>query len=261
MFLLDIEGISAADVQTLHMENQARTNSLSAAQVSQFYREGYLVVPSLVSHDVVDKVLEEARKVSLVEGGGWTPKIFDHLKPEQDPRLHHLLIEPAIVNVVEQLFEAQTRVYYGMLAIVPPKGGKGLPWHQDNQYNQILGNALNVFVALDDITSEMAILWVAPGSHKLGVQPSKTNTTTAAGHREAVIEPENGVQLPGLNKGDVCIFDRSTYHRTLTNTTDMPRYAYAAQFMADYSRMAESGEKDPSKMLVSELKRIWDLRS
>ncbi|MCA1594867.1 MAG: hypothetical protein LC772_00345 [Chloroflexi bacterium] len=86
-----------------------------------------------------------------------------------------------------------------------------------------------------------------------GVQPSKRNETTAPNHREAMVEPENGILLPGLAKGDACIFDRSMYHRTLRNETDRPRYAYAAQYMADYARMAATGAKDPLKMLARDL--------
>jgi len=240
------------------MENTTFSGALSEAQIVEYYREGYLVVADLVPHAAIDHVMEEAKKVAFVAGGGWTPKIFDPLRPEQDSALHRLLVEPRITQTVEQIFEAPARVYYGMLAIVPPHGGTGLPWHQDNQYNQILGNALNVFIALGDITPERAMLWVAPRSHRLGVQPSKTNTTTAPGHREAVVEPENGTLLPGLKKGDVCIFDRSTYHRTLRNESALPRYAYAAQYMADYSRRAETGEKDPVKRLVTEIRAEWE---
>ena len=239
------------------MENTTSQNTLTEAQIAQYYREGYLIIKNLAPLAAIASVMGEARKVAFIEGGGWTPKVFNPLQPEQDSALHQLLVEPRITQTVEQIFEAPVRVYYGMLAIVPPHGGQGLPWHQDNQYTQLLGGALNVFIALDDIAPEMAMLWVAPGSHRQGVQPSKTNTTTAPGHREAVIEPENGVLLPGLNRGDVCIFDRSTYHRTLRNETALPRYAYAAQFMADYTRLAETGEKDSVKRLASELRALW----
>jgi ectoine hydroxylase-related dioxygenase (phytanoyl-CoA dioxygenase family) len=63
---------------------------------------------------------------------------------------------------VEQIFEAPARVYYGMLAIVPAHGGKGLEWHQDNMYDVVRDVLLNTFVALCDITTDKAILWVAP---------------------------------------------------------------------------------------------------
>ena len=69
-------------------------------------REGYVVVADLVPHAAIDRVMEEAKKVSVRDGGGWTPKVFDPLRPEQDAALHRLLVEPRITDTVEQIFEA-----------------------------------------------------------------------------------------------------------------------------------------------------------
>jgi len=236
------------------MISVSTTLPLTEEQVQEYFRQGYLLAPGLVPHESIDRVLE----VVPTEGanGGWTPVVFDHDAPTRDAELHRLLIEPSVVTAVEQIFEAPARVYYGMLAVVPAHGGNGLPWHQDNQYNQVLGNALNVFIALCDVTPDKAILWVAPRSHLKGVQPSRPSDLYNGGHREAAVPPENGVPLPMMKKGDACIFDRSMYHRSLKNETAEPRYAYAAQYMAEYSRMAATGAKDARKMPVAELRAV-----
>jgi hypothetical protein len=144
----------------LIMNNLLQHTPLSPEQIAQYYREGYLVVPGLVPHESIDQVLAVVPTAGA--NGSWTPVIFDHDEPEKDAALHRLLVEPSVLGAVEQIFEVPARVYYGMLAVVPAHGGNGLPWHQDNQYDQILGNALNVFIALCDITPDKAILWVAP---------------------------------------------------------------------------------------------------
>ncbi|MBN8217807.1 MAG: phytanoyl-CoA dioxygenase family protein [Spirochaetes bacterium] len=226
---------------------------LTETQIEDYWKNGYLVVPDLVPPASIDRVLEEAHRVPVAPGGGWTPKTFDHDQPLLDAALHRLLVEPSIVSAVEQIFEAPARVYYGMLAIVPAQGGKGLEWHQDNMYNLVLGRALNTFVALCDITPDKAILWVAPGSHRLGVQESLTRE----GHRVAKT-PENGRPLPTLPKGSVCIFDRSTLHHSKRNETAEHRYAYAAQYQEENARNGESGRKDPRRLRVAELRRMWE---
>jgi ectoine hydroxylase-related dioxygenase (phytanoyl-CoA dioxygenase family) len=183
--------------------------------------------------------------------GSWTPKCFDFSKPLEDAALHQCLVEDNIICAVEQIFETRARAYYGMLAVVKAKGGRGLPWHQDNQYDQVLGRALNTFVALCDITPDKGILWVAPRTHLLGTQPSKA---AEHGHREAEVEPAGGRPLPGLSKGDVCIFDRNTYHRSLKNDTGEDRYAYAAQYVEENARyVSREGKKNPAKVLAWEL--------
>ena len=237
---------------------------LTEDQIAEFYREGYVVVPGLVPAEEIDRALE-ASSVHAQASGGWTAQIFDHKQPEKDAAVHRLLVEPHIVEAVGQIFANEPRILYGMLAVVPAHGGTGLPWHQDNQYMQVLGGALNTFVALCDITPDKAILWVAPRTHRLGTQPSKaTAQANTAGHREAETEPEGGMPLPSMKKGDVCIFDRNTYHRSLRNETAEDRPAYAAQYQAENARNSENGAIDTPevgpRLRAGELSALWRSR-
>jgi ectoine hydroxylase-related dioxygenase (phytanoyl-CoA dioxygenase family) len=230
--------------------------SLTDDQVEHFYREGYVLAPGLVPQASVRAVLD-ALPADLQASGRWRALVFDHDHPEKDAPIHRLLVEPAVVDAVERIFETPPRVFYGMLAIVAANGGHGLPWHQDNQYTRLIGGALNVFIALSPVTQENAGLWIAPRSHLLGVQPARINDTTAPGHREALAEPENGIPLPPMRPGDTCIFDRHTLHRSLSNSTDRHRFAYAAQYQADNTREALTGKKDPRRMRAGDLRRTW----
>jgi ectoine hydroxylase-related dioxygenase (phytanoyl-CoA dioxygenase family) len=229
---------------------------LTEEQIEHFYREGYVLVPGLIPVEAVEEVLKYA-PTELNSNGFWEPRIFDHKNPMKDFPLHQLLVHENIEGAVQEIFGSAPRVYYGMLAGVPAHGGNGLPWHQDNQYHQVLGGALNVFIALTPITPEKAGLWVAPRSHLKGVQPSKINNTTTNGQREALITPDNPLQLPAMAPGDTCIFDRNMLHRSLKNLTDENRFAYAAQFQAEHARLAATGKKDPDKMLLTDLRNTW----
>lgn len=225
---------------------------LSEDQIAHFYREGYLVVRGLVPAAAVAGVLGEARG-RVRAGEHWQATIFDHEDPELDAPLHRLLVEPRVVGAAEQLLGTPPRVFYGMLAVVRAGGGTGLPWHQDNQYTLLLGGALNIFIALSEVTPENGGLWIAPRSHLYGVLPARRNETYAPGHREAATEPENGIPLPALAPGDACLLDRCTLHRSGRNETDQHRYAYAAQFMSSHARDAATGRRDPRRMLAVEL--------
>lgn len=233
--------------------------ALTEEQIEHFYREGYVVVPGLVPKETIDAVLAAAPKKSH-DGGGWQATIYDHNNPRKDADIHRLLTEPHIVEAARSIFCNEPRVFYGMLAVVPARGGNWLPWHQDNQYTQVLGGALSTFVALSEITPDKGILWVAPRTHRLGTQPSKENQSPAKGHREAIVEPDNGFPLPTMQPGDVCIFDRNTYHRLLKNDTDEDCYAYAAQYQAENARNADTGQTHSGDMIArkaSELQEIW----
>ncbi|HLJ56112.1 MAG TPA: phytanoyl-CoA dioxygenase family protein [Chthonomonadaceae bacterium] len=227
---------------------------LSDETVEEFWREGYIVVRGLVDRGSVAAVLEAGKRFAPPEeGGGWSARVFEHAAPEKDRDLHQLLWHESVVGAVERILESPPRIWYGMFAVVPARGGTGLPWHQDNQYTQILGGALNTFIALSEVTPERANLWVAPRSHVNGRQPARPSDLYNGAHREAVVAPENGICLPTLQPGDACIFDRCTYHRSLKNETDQHRFAYAAQYLADNARLAGTGKKDPLRMRAREL--------
>ena len=227
---------------------------LTDDKVEEYWREGYILVRGLVCVETVSRVLEAGRRNAGPEAGkGWCARIFEHKEPSKDRDLHQILWEPSVVETVERILESQPRVWYGMFAVVPARGGTGLPWHQDNQYTQLLGNALNVFIALSEVTPERANLWIAPRSHLSGKQPSRPSDLYSGSHREAAVAPDNGICLPTLQPGDACIFDRCTYHRSLKNETDQDRFAYAAQYQADNTRIASTGKKDPLRMLAREL--------
>lgn len=232
---------------------------LTEEQIAHFYREGYILIRQLIPQDSIDSVMEEAR-TRLRDGDKWQPSIFDSDNIEnisaRDRKLHQLLWHPNMIAATQDLLGTPPRVYYGMLAVVPAKGGNGLPWHQDNQYTHILGGIVNVFVALMRIPPEMATLWIAPQSHRLGRLESKENTTTAPGHRESLYEPPNAIQLPTLEPGDTCIFDRNTLHRSLINTTDKDRFAYSAHFQSNHARLAETGARETNRMLAAELAEL-----
>ncbi len=230
------------------------TATLSSAAIAHFWREGYCLARGLVDSAACEAVAEAvaARKDDRVTAAGtWTPTIFDPLQPQEDADLHRLLVHPHVVAAVHDIFGLPPRFLYGMVAVVPAGGGRGLAWHQDNMYSQVLGGALNVFIALRDIAPEQCMLWLAPRSHVHGVLPS--NFTE--GHHAAQYEPENGFRLPALRQGDVAIFDRNTLHRSLRNETETVRYAYAAQFCSPLARLAESGAI-PEWPLISTLANL-----
>jgi ectoine hydroxylase-related dioxygenase (phytanoyl-CoA dioxygenase family) len=229
---------------------------LTEQQLEHYYREGYVCVPGLVSQETVEAVLQEA-PAGLGDGKRWQDKTFQHESPDDDAKLHRLLVEPSVVEAATVIFGRPPRVFYAMLAVVPPQGGHGLPWHQDNQYTHVLGGALNIFIALCTITPNKGNLWVAPKSHLLGRQPFEENVTTAPGFREATQEPENALLLPTLHSGDACIFDRYLMHCSRVNETDEPRYAYAAQLQAENARLADTGQREPIRMLASDLRQRW----
>ena len=225
---------------------------LSKEVIDSYYKFGYVIIPSLLSVDYIDSLMS-ASKIQNSEGDKWNGSSLDISKPIEDLSLHQILVHPTILNLAEVYLEQPVRVHFGMLAIIAANGGNGLPWHQDNMYTKLLGKAMNIFIALCDITPKMGTLWIAPKSHIHGVLDYRINTTTAPGHREVTEAPKDSFCVGGLNKGDAVVFDRQTLHRSLTNSSQMDRYAYAAQYSSVNVRNAEDGMVMHEKILARDL--------
>ncbi|MFD0710443.1 phytanoyl-CoA dioxygenase family protein [Paenibacillus sp. GCM10027626] len=226
----------------------ARTMSqfkLSEKDVETFYTEGYIYAPKFIDRQTVDALNREHeafanRQDAKTKAGEWKSSGFTHFDEHagQFPETVKMMQHPEIVETLEGILSDGVRLWLGMYAVVPPYG-KGLEWHQDNQYTHVLGHMLNVFIALDEITQENAGLWIAPGSHLLGRQPD----LNAAGseHRRAA-EPANGIPCQPMQPGDAVIFHRETLHHSKENRTDQPRRAFAFQAAAYSCRYASTGK-------------------
>jgi len=216
---------------------------LTEDQVTEFHREGYILVRDAIEKSVCEEIVSAGSAGVNPNATVWQARTFDWNNPTKDWEVHQLLGNERLIQIAEDLLEAPARVFYGMLAMVPAHGGKGLPWHQDNQYSFVLGRALNVFVALGEITPERGGLWIAPRSHTKGLVASHEAGGDLGGHRESNTEPENGFPVPHMGPGDLVAFDRNTLHRSVKNESDHPRYAYACQFCAEHARDATEGKR------------------
>ena len=235
------------------------TPILTPDQVDHYWRHGYVLVPGLVPKAVVERMVATTSRplppdqAYRRESKDWMPTILDFANPDSEYEVHEAFVTPRVIAAVEQ---GPARCYFGMLATVNPHGGRGLEWHQDNQYQYILGHALNTFVACTEITPERCNLWVSPGSHLKGVQPNIAADENS--HRKAA-DPGNGICLPTLTPGDACIFNRNTLHRSLTNNTDQVRHAYAAQYSEAKARSAGTGDfKVSNKPMARDLAARWE---
>ncbi len=111
-------------------------------------------------------------------------------------------------------------------AVAKGPGAPEFPWHQDNAYNMVKGEHLQVWVAINESVAENGALWVLPESqHRLRAH------RTVGQWRELVDPPEerNAVCLPA-GPGDVVLFSSYLAHRTGPNTTASTRWAYVLEY-------------------------------
>ena len=164
---------------------------LTAQQIEQFDREGYLFFPGLFTPDesrnLVDAVPElysrrEAYNVREKGKDAVRTNFAAHLYSEPFARLarHPRMIEPVEALFGEQLYMHQFKIN-GKMAFE----GDVWQWHQDygtwlNDDLMPTERAMNVAIFLDDVTEYNGPLMFIPGSHKKGVIDARHDLTTTS---------------------------------------------------------------------------------
>ena len=105
-------------------------------------------------------------------------------------------------------------------------GAPEFPWHQDNAYNRLKDAHFQLWVGVTPTTRDNGGLWLAPGSHKMGILPHHCE----GNHMVCDVIPEGDV-LVEAGKGDVVLFSSLMLHRTKANVTTLDRWAYVIEYM------------------------------
>jgi len=213
--------------------------TLSAAQVADFDRLGYLVVPDLVDAATlaaarteidgfeaeVDAFLRSnGGRFSIAETGAIT--FTTHLVA-RSPLLRDLSRQPTIAGLCTDLVGPDVNLYWDQAVYKKPEKPRRFPWHQDNGYAFVEPQQyLTVWLALTDATVDNGCPWVAPGLHRRGTLAHRY--VEPLGH-ECLNDPEGAVAAE-VPAGGAVVFSSLTPHLTGPNTTAEVRKAYILQY-------------------------------
>ena len=143
-----------------------------------------------------------------------------------------------IVEIVEKLVGGKASGIGGEFFYMRP-GTSGFAAHQDNYYVDALPDAfVSVWIALCEVGPENGGLVFYPGSHKLGLLPTRSgNVLSDIGQNpgaqaiECMI-PENAPTMDvRLSKGSVAFFHGFLPHRSRANVSDRFRYSFLATYI------------------------------
>ncbi len=156
---------------------------LTREQLKTYYEDGYLLLESLVSSDLLadlnsaaDEFIEESRH------HGTTDRRFD-VEPDhsaENPRLRRLvspvhvhetfrtfMLEGLAAEIAMAILGMPVRFHHSKLNFKWSDGGEEVKWHQDIQFWPHTDfSPLTIGVYLSDVDDEMGPMGVIPGSHK-----------------------------------------------------------------------------------------------
>ncbi len=238
---------------------------MTAAQVSQFDRDGYLALDQALSLEEVavaraalsGLVRRNAEKsgslgrtmVQFEKGVKSDP--FDELKVRKlmwfcgsNEFLHGLAhAQRRIRGVVESLIGRDPILFQDMALIKPPFIGSEKPCHQDNAYFSVtpLEAVLGVWIALDDATVGNGCMHVLSGEHKVGPRRHYHD-------RDCEIIPDRlepvRAQPVELRAGGAMFFAGMLPHMTPPNSSPDRRRALQFHYRSATSQIVSREEYD-----------------
>ncbi len=256
------------------------SNILSAQQLSDYDRNGYIVVKNFCSAQEIERLYSTAlnddamRKnaLDLNDQNGKKTRLSLWFTPGNDV-FGYLTRSEKMINPVGQLLDGDAPVchFHSKLMQKEPKVGGAWEWHQDYGYwykNQFMfpNQLMSVMVALTKANKENGCLQVIKGSHKLGRVNHGFSGEQVGADMTMVNNALQTMELVycEIEPGDALFFHSNLLHRSEGNLSDKPRWSiiscYSLQSNLAYNETSTSW-KTPVNVVPNEAILEWDAGS
>lgn len=215
---------------------------LSTKQVSQFQRDGFLLLRGFADTRQCSAILNAAREeiakmAEPIETEGeynTTPNLtLRRLRQVYNRRaeFREWMTNDAIRPMLEQVLgetAVLTLAHHNSIMTKMPLSSSETCWHQDRRYWQFENdNLVSVWLALDEERMENGVLEFIPGSHKQDFSTDQFDAKSCF-----LNEPPQNAKLIStrvhfdLHPGDVVLFHCRTLHHAFANKTDEPKISF-----------------------------------
>ena len=229
---------------------------LSAAEIADFARDGYLIPRHRLSREQVARIqsLTDALLAANPHLGD-TPMVCPHMPAggaqglKGDRAWLEFSTDPDILDMVEQLIGPDIILWGTNLFAKPARTGRKVPFHRDGRYWPIDPLAtVTVWIAVEDTSKQNGCLRVVPGSHRRGeIGPHYTSDRPEdlipETLDESAYDPASAVDIE-LEAGQMALFDVFTIHCSNANPSDRRRVGYAMRYMPSTSRFDHGSAAD-----------------
>ena len=242
----------------------ASTAGLTEDQKTFFHREGYLVLPALLSHADLQPAIEDVERAvedkaaELVAAGklsrDYAELGFEHrlagISRETDkvalslwngvlhgPGFYELITNRKLLDVAESLCgEALiASSVYRLRPKIPHYSYGAVPWHQDSAYFEPYcdhGLVLTMWIPLVDTDAGNGCLWVIPRAHTGAVVPHcPADGKAYLQIAEADLPAGDPVCCP-IPKGGILLLHNRAPHGSFENQTDAVRWSMDLRYQS-----------------------------
>jgi len=256
---------------------KVNTGSLTADQIAEYEREGYLVVPNMLSYNdlaparealnwKVSKIADELAASGLIkdklEGDPFETRLVNLFKGlteadflkfgrgwrDRHPGYFHLMAQPKIVDAVESLIggEIFANPVYNARPKVAGVAAGAVPWHQDKSYwpDANSNPVITVWMPIVDANEVNGCLHVWPRTHKSKVMSFHRENYTGTQYTEIDLKEEadrHAVALP-VTAGSGVLFNDRCIHSSTPNRSDQVRWSIDLRYQpTDQDPMKQHG--------------------
>lgn len=230
---------------------QERLTPLTADQVQQYERDGYIVLRQACSDDLIDAYnahIHTIRSADIEEMAPWA--VPNRGKPFEEimrfslrlfnPHLHdgfslQMMKLPVVRGALAQVLGDEAVGVQSMYFYKEP-GSPGQAAHQDYYYIRNEPNTLTAaWIAMERVDVGNGCLWAIPGSHKLGLLAH--GKVKNVDEHEPWTDETEGVDLSKqvpleMEKGDIVIFHNFLIHSSNRNrSADRWRRSYVCHYI------------------------------
>ncbi len=217
---------------------------LSAQQVVQYHREGYLfpidcLTPEEVAHY---RGRLEAFEAEQGDTFGRLPDLVRSKSHLLFTWMDALVRHPKVLDAVEAVIGPNILLYHLTSWLKEPHDGAFVPWHQDGTYFGLEpAEQITAWIALTDATEEMGCVKLLPGSHAIGQQPhrdavSPGNLLSRGQTIDRKLDYDNFVTMP-LRAGQISLHHTHLVHRSDPNQTDRRRIGIGVSYIPTHCRL------------------------
>lgn len=201
---------------------------------SQYARDGFCVVPHLLSEEERRSLKAEAQRV-LREHGNGKATVFVGAATVS-PLFYNLASHPKIVEVLGEIMPEGIAFLSDKIVFKSQAQRFATPWHKDAFYWRGTRPKLSVWMALDEVTAANGALKVLPGSHlrdwdALQSEGAQTNHEFINVVKETAWNPyeESICELPA---GGAIFFSDGLLHASTPNESGADRFSLISTYHA-----------------------------
>lgn len=237
----------------------ALTTIVPETLVEAFRRDGYVVVPDLLSHGELDRYAAEVTRAVAARKAGDGRALEEKSRYEQSfvqcqnlwedwPTVRPLTFHPRLAQVAAELLGAERVRLWHDQALYKEPHGRETDAHQDQPYWPIEEPlTVTAWIPFEGSTVRSGAMGYVPGSHRIGLrrfvdiftgEPDDLLAEPSLQGREPVF-----VEVP---KGSVAFHHGLTAHLARPNTTDRPRAVHTVIYLADGCHRSSGRQRHPA---------------